>query len=119
VKSARQVRITDLDQPDITSADISFSATGKAVCPNGMTNGYGTATINWNNGASSTWQGSFIVTPGNFGFSGGTITSGLFKGSAMTLSGYPTENWAACFWGLTSGEAIVSFSAISPALGTS
>jgi hypothetical protein len=100
--------------PDITGGDATFSASGRGACPGGVTNGYGSAVINWDNGKSSTVRGSFRATAGAFGFSDARITSGLFEGSTITFAGHPTTNWAACFWGIGEGGAIFDYVSINP-----
>ena len=104
--------------PDLTSGDVTFSATGKAVCPSGLSNGYGRATVQWNNGKSSTVQGSFRATAGGFGFSDARVTSGLFNGGIVSFAGHPTENWIGCFWGIGSGEAIFDYATVNPTVGS-
>jgi hypothetical protein len=104
--------------PDLTSGNASFSATGKGGCPSGVTNGYGRAIINWDNGKSSTAQGSFRATAGAFGFSDARITSGLFQGATGNFSGHPTENWVGCLWGIGQGEGILDYVTLNPVVGT-
>jgi hypothetical protein len=93
--------------PGLTNAEITLQAAGRGACPWGITQAYGKAVIRWDNGDSSDIAGNFRVTHESFGITDGRVTSGIFRGDTVTITGKPQESWAGCVPGLTQGEGVV------------
>jgi hypothetical protein len=96
--------------PQITGGTMDLRGAAKGGCPDGVGNGYGTATFTWNDGSTSTAQGAFTGNAGTLQVPVGRVTQGLFTGDTNTWTATTSKlDWYMCLtpWGIASAEAVV------------
>ncbi|WP_283136099.1 hypothetical protein [Rhizohabitans arisaemae] len=91
-------------QPGLTSGTRTTVSTQTRSCPDLLTNGTFTLTINWNTGQSSTATGSYSAVSAGVAIVltlTGTVTSGLFTGSNfLQVNTAPSAEVLLCTAGL-------------------
>jgi len=87
-----------LSDPSVTGGTFTFQATVQGECPNGG-NGNGSGAITWNNGKTSTIQGTFVVDQNQVGLSSVHVVSGEFQGDSGSFAGPITYlPWYECLF---------------------
>jgi hypothetical protein len=104
------------DDPTITGGTFEFQATGSGECPNGL-HANGRGTIIWNNGQTSTIQGSAVVDQNQIGAVSMHVTAGEFAGDSGSFAGPITYlPWYECLFptGVESGRGIINSGFLNP-----
>jgi hypothetical protein len=102
--------------PTVTGGTFTFQATGQGECPNGL-NANGTGVIIWNNGQTSTVQGSAVIDQNQIGAVTMHVVSGEFAGDHGSFTGPITYlPWYQCLFptGVQSGRGIINEGFLNP-----
>jgi hypothetical protein len=107
---------TSPDDPSISGGTFNFQATGHGECPNGL-NAHGTGTIIWNNGQTSTIQGTAVLSQNQIGAMSVHVTKGEFAGDSGAFAGPITYlPWYQCLTptGIEYGRGIINEGFLNP-----
>jgi hypothetical protein len=102
--------------PTVTGGTFTFQATGQGECPNGL-NANGTGVIIWNNGQTSTVQGSAVIDQDQIGAVSMHVVAGEFAGDHGSFTGPITYlPWYECVFptGVQSGRGIINVGFLNP-----
>ena len=102
--------------PTVTGGTFTFRATGQGECPNGL-NATGSGVIIWNNGQTSTVQGTAVIDQNQIGAVSMRVVSGEFTGTHGSFSGPITYlPWYECVFptGVESGRGIINEGFLNP-----
>jgi hypothetical protein len=102
--------------PSVTGGTFTFQAAGQGECPNGL-NATGSGVIIWNNGQTSTVQGTAVIDQNQIGAVSMHVVSGEFTGTHGSFSGPITYlPWYECVFptGVESGRGIINEGFLNP-----
>jgi hypothetical protein len=102
--------------PTVTGGTFTFRATGQGECPNGL-DATGSGVIIWNNGQTSTVQGTAVIDQNQIGAVSMRVVSGEFTGTHGSFSGPITYlPWYECVFptGVESGRGIINEGFLNP-----
>jgi hypothetical protein len=102
--------------PTVTGGTFTFQATGQGECPNGL-NANGSGVIIWNNGQTSTIQGTAVIDQNQIGAVSMHVISGEFAGTHGSFTGPITYlPWYECLFptGVQSGRGIINEGFLNP-----
>jgi len=102
--------------PSVTGGTFTFQAAGQGECPNGL-NATGSGVIIWNNGQTSTIQGTAAIDQNQIGAVSMRVVSGEFTGTHGSFSGPITYlPWYECVFptGVESGRGIINEGFLNP-----
>jgi hypothetical protein len=104
------------DDPTVTGGTFEFQATIQGQCPDGG-NGSFSGVIIWNNGQTSTVQGTAVVNQDQIGAASLHVVSGEFAGDHGAFAGPITYlPWYQCLFptGVQSGRGIINEGFLNP-----
>jgi hypothetical protein len=102
--------------PTVTGGTFTFQAAGQGECPNGL-NASGSGVIIWNNGQTSTVQGTAVIDQNQIGAVNMHVIAGEFAGTHGSFTGPITYlPWYECLFptGVEGGRGIINEGFLNP-----